>query len=422
MAPALRRPLKILFVSPYLPSPPQFGGARRVHGLMTGLAEQQHTVSCAAFLNMGKDELKFHDESIRATSAYCKEVITVPNQPFGYQGRPKRTLQLRSLASLRSFEWATHVDPAFTAKLRELLARETFDVITFEFSHMAPYRREIADVARGAVFVLDEHNIEYEILRRTAASESGVVRRVYNAVNWRKLRAEELDAWRTFHGCSVTSLHDRDLLLRDLPGAKVAVVPNAVDLEYFRARPEASPVEPQTILFFGAINYFPNSDGLKFFLDEIFPAVKARMPGAKLRVVGHTPPQLLALANESIEMKGFVPDLRTEIERAAVVIAPLRIGGGTRLKILEAMAMAKPVVSTPQGAEGLEVTHERELLLADTPAGFAEQLVRLLGDPALAARLSAGARKLVEQRYGWGASVSRLLQLYDELGAGTLTR
>jgi glycosyltransferase involved in cell wall biosynthesis len=413
MAAALGRPLKILFVTPYLPSPPEFGGTRRLHGLMTGLA-RTHAVSVVSLTT----PLEKHEHRLVATREYCREVVAVSNAAFGLSLRNKRALQLRSLASRRSFEWLTHVQPEFTARLRELLSREAFDVVNFEFSHMAPYRNLLSGVLGHPIFVLDEHNIEYEILRRTAASELGRVRRIYNAVNWRKLRAEELHAWRTFDGCSVTSAHDRDLLLRDLPRAKVAVVPNAVDLDYFRRSPTAAATEPRTILFFGAINYFPNSDAVTFFLDEIFPKIRARLPNARFKVVGHTPPNLMSLASEHVEMKGFVPDLREEIDRAAVVIAPLRIGGGTRLKILEAMAMSKPVVSTPQGAEGLEVTDGREVLLAQDPAAFADQVVRVLEDPALGGRLGAEARKLVEQRYGWEASVARLEGLYADLGAG----
>jgi glycosyltransferase involved in cell wall biosynthesis len=413
----LPRPLKILFVTPYLPSPPSFGGARRLHGLMTDLA-RRHEVSSLSLVNPAES----HEHSIEATGAYCREVVTVPNPPFALPLKGKRTLQLRSLGSRRSFEWFQHVTPGLADRLREMLGRVRYDVVNFEFMHMAPYRWMLGQAAVGPRFVLDEHNIEYEILRRTAQSESGLVRRLYNAVNWRKLRAEELRAWRMFDGCSVTSLHDRDLLLRDLPDTRIAIVPNAVDLDYFRPRPEAPPPEPLSIIFFGAINYFPNSDGLAYFLEEIYPRVRARLPGVKLNVVGHTPEHLFALANDHIAMKGFVPDVRVEVERAAAVIAPLRIGGGTRLKILEAMAMGKPTVSTPQGAEGLEVTHDKELLLADTPAAFADQLVRVLEDAALAKRLGLAARQLVEQRYGWPASAARLESLYEQVGARSSLR
>ena len=326
---------------------------------------------------------------------------------------------MRSLVSGRSFEALTHANSEFTAGLVELLRRDHFDVVNFEFSHMAPYRSEIHALAGNARFVLDEHNIEYDVLKQTAARESGRARGVYNAVNWRKLKCEEFHAWSTFHGCSVTSEGDRDLLLRDLPGAKVAVVPNAVDLEHFRRPSDAASPEPLSILFFGAINYFPNSDGLRFFLDQIAPHIWARLPGARLRVVGHTPEQLLSLTSEHVEMRGLVPDIRDEISRAAVVIAPLRLGGGTRLKILEAMAMATPVVSTPQGAEGLDVTHGKELLLADSPTDFADEVVRVLQDAPLARRLGEAGRKLVEGSYGWSASIERLEGLYCELGAGT---
>jgi glycosyltransferase involved in cell wall biosynthesis len=410
----LRRPLNILFLTPYLPSPPGFGGARRLHGLMTGLA-RSHTISVLSLVNAAEN----HEASIRATREYCREVVTVPNSAFALSRRGKRALQLRSLVSRRSFEWLTHVRPEASAQLRALLAGQRFDVVNVEFSHMAPYREGLPRGRGAPLFVLDEHNIEYEILRRTAASESGTVRKVYNGVNWRKLRAEELAAWRSFDACTVTSAHDRDLLLRDLPATRAVIVPNAVDLDYFRARPEAPPAEPLSIIFFGAINYFPNADGLAYFLDEIFPRVRARVPGARLKVVGHTPEHLFARANDFVEMKGFVPDVRVELERAASVIAPLRLGGGTRLKILEAMAMSKPVVSTPQGAEGLDVTDGREVLLANSPAAFADQLVRVLQDAALAQRLGSEARGLVERRYSWSASVAGLEKLYDDLGAGT---
>jgi glycosyltransferase involved in cell wall biosynthesis len=135
-----------------------------------------------------------------------------------------------------------------------------------------------------------------------------------------------------------------------------------------------------------------------------------------LCVVGHTPESLFALASDRVEMKGWVDDVRLEIAKAAVVIAPLRVGGGTRLKILEAMSMAKPIVSTPEGAEGLEVVDGRDLLLASDPQQFAAKVTQILGDPQLAQSLGQNARKLVEERYGWAASVARLEEFYQELG------
>ena len=405
----MARPLNLLFVTPYLPSPPGFGGQRRIHGLIEGLS-RAHTVSVLSLVNPADAR----EASPSATRAYCKQVVTVPNRAFALSSRGKRLLQLRSLGSRRSFEWLSHVTPTLLAGLRDLLARNSYDVVTFEFSHLAPYRRWLSLPSKRPVFVLDEHNIEYEILRRTASGPGGMLRSVYNAVNLRKLRREEQHAWRLFDGTTVTSAHDQSLLLRDAPGTKTAVVPNAVDLDYFRPRP--APPPGKTILFFGANNYFPNADGLAFFLRESFPLLRQLVPGVRLRVVGHTPPELMAsLASEEVEMAGFVDDVRVELERAAVVIAPLRIGGGTRLKILEAMSMGRPVVSTRQGAEGIMVAHERELLLADEPVAFAQAVARVLGDLALAIGLGKSARGLVERAYGWGAAVNRLESFYREL-------
>ncbi len=403
--------MKILFVTPYLPSPPGFGGQRRMHGLMGGLA-RDHEVSLISLVNPQADL----DSSLRATREYCREVVVVENPPFALSLRGKRLLQLRSLASRRSFEWHSYVQPRLQSELRRLLARERWDVVNVEFAQMAPYRAGLGGkLGPGApLFVLDEHNIEYEILRRTAEHEVGPVRRVFNQVNWRKLHAEELRAWRLFDGCTVTSANDEALLHEGRPKARTAVVPNAVDLDHFQHGSTAR--EPDTLLFFGAMNYFPNSDGLAFFLKEVFPLVLARRPSVKLRVVGHTPDHVWPLKSASVDIVGFVPDVRPYIERAAVAIVPLRVGGGTRLKILEAMAMGKAVVSTSLGAEGIEAQSGRDLLLADGPEAFAAAVVRVLEDPALADRLGAAARRLVEERYGWPAAVRKLEAFYQSLG------
>jgi glycosyltransferase involved in cell wall biosynthesis len=407
------RPLNLLFVTPYLPSPPGFGGQRRLNGLLTGLA-RSHSVSLLSLINPAES----HDASLRATREYCRRVTTVPSPAFALSRRGKRALQLRSLFSPKSFGRLSHVFPHLLRELKALLSHEQFDVVNVEFAQLAACRDAIDSTPDRPLFVLDEHNIEYEVLRRTAAAETGIARRIYNAVDWRKLRAEEVAAWRRFDGCALTSPHDRDLLLRSVPQARTAIVPNAVDLELFAAAVEPS-AEPFSILFFGAINYFPNADGLQFFLSEIFPLVRARLPQARLKVVGHTPEHLFHLRSEHVEMKGWVPDVRVELERAAAVIAPLRVGGGTRLKILEAMAMGKPVISTPQGAEGLEGAHGRDLLIAERPDAFADELIRVLCDAGLARALGNNARKLVENRYGWPASVARLEELYLSLGAGS---
>jgi len=171
-----------------------------------------------------------------------------------------------------------------------------------------------------------------------------------------------------------------------------------------------------SLLFFGAGNYHPNTDGLLFFFREILPRLRARYPGITLRILGPLiPPEIEAHAGDGVEVTGLVEDIRPYLERAAVIIAPLRIGGGTRFKILEAMAMGKAVVSTAVGAEGIDVRNGSDIMLADRPEEFASQVGRLLEDAPLRQSMGKEARLLIEQRYSWAGSVDRLQEFYAEL-------
>jgi glycosyltransferase involved in cell wall biosynthesis len=174
--------------------------------------------------------------------------------------------------------------------------------------------------------------------------------------------------------------------------------------------------EPRTLLFFGAIDYYPNTDAVLFFLRDVLPRLTARYPQLRLCVVGRKPPEsIVAQRGANVEVTGVVEDVRPWIDRADVVIVPLRIGGGTRLKILEAMGMGKAIVSTTLGAEGLDVVPDRDLLVANDAESFVDQVGRLLDDPALGRRIGASARELVVSRYSWKAAVDRLTAFYDEL-------
>ena len=381
-----------------------------MHGLISGLATRTHEVTVLSLASADEDLQPL----IAETSRYARGVTVVPSPAWGMSLQKRRIAQLRSLASLHSFEWHQHLYPAFQKKLNELLQPGAFDVVSVEFAPMAAY---CYGDAGGAQLVLDEHNIEYDIIRRTAVRETALLRKAYAAVNWRKLQREEHDAWRRFDGCVLTSERDRELLLQSMPGTTTAVVPNAVDLDSFAPGPDLPLPEPEKLLFFGALNYYPNEEGLVFFLQEIWPLLRAQRPRVELQIVGQHPPEsILRRQGPGIEITGRVDDVRPYLSRAAAVLAPLRIGGGTRLKILEAMAMGRPVISTRLGAEGLEVAHDQHLLLADDPVGFAAQVGRVLDDPALAEALGSAARRLIQKRYGWAAAVTELEKFYASLG------
>lgn len=396
--------MRILFVTPSLPSRPRDGASRRMHGLIAGLA-RSHTVSVLAFVQPGEDQTA----AISASRDVCVEVVTVENDRYGLSGRRKRVLQMRSLATPRSFEHLVYYRPALQTALDGMLARTRYDIVNVEFCWMA-----YPSFPTAARLVLDEHNIEYDILRRTARSETQTARKLYNVVDYRKLRREERAIWRKFDACCLTSERDERLLRRDLPSTRTAIVPNGADTSFFR--PQAAPPEPMTIAFFGQISYYPNTDGLLFFLREVMPRLKQTHPRVTLLIIGMSPPEVIsAYEGDDVIVTGVVDDIRPYLERASVIIAPLRIGGGTRLKILEAMAMGKPVVSTRIGAEGIDVTDGQDILLADSAGEFAARVRQVLDDPVLARQLGGAARRLIEQRYDWQASVQRVEQLYQEL-------
>jgi glycosyltransferase involved in cell wall biosynthesis len=232
-------------------------------------------------------------------------------------------------------------------------------------------------------------------------------------VNWRKIRADEIYAWRSADGVAFTSVDDAEQARALVPEIVSAVIPNGVDVDHFRRRPDA-PADRSRAVFFGTLNYFPNQDGVRFLLSEIWPRIAGAVPGARLDVVGpHPTAEVLACRGPRLDVTGPVDDVRVPLERAGVVVVPLRVGGGTRLKILEAMAMSRPVVSTTIGAEGIAATDGRDILIADDPAAFARAVQRVMEDPGLAARLGEGGRALVERRYSWvavGAELERFVR------------
>jgi glycosyltransferase involved in cell wall biosynthesis len=393
--------LRVLVVSPYVPSR-LAGGPIRVHGLITSLPAP-HSVSLVAFAQRGREDVEVPTEIRRR----CDEVVIVPNERRGIAGFGKRALQARSLLSPRSFERHVHERPAFQAALARICDRSLFDVVQIEHSFMVHYR-----FPPTAALVLDEHNVEHEIRSRTMAVVRPGARKLYDYLNYRKLRAEEERSWRDADACAVTSPRDEAAIRSALPGVLTAVVPNAVDTAFFSRGSMRR--ERGTILFYGTLSYYPNLDGLLFFLREVMPIVRRSHPAARLKVVGADPPEAIRrYAAGDVTFTGFVADLRPHVESASVVIAPLRIGGGTRLKVLEAMAMGAPVVSTSLGAEGISVTSGREVLLADTAETFAAEVVRVLRDDLLASELSAAGRDLIETSYDWRASARALDVLYQ---------
>ena len=403
--------LNILYVSQMPASPPRFGAQARIHGLMTQLA-RRHNLTAAMLV----DEEFDVDECRRAMQAYCGEVVMVPN-PRGREGAAKRLLQVRSLASIRSFERLRFTLPALQRSLDRILCGKRFDVVNLEFPYLGHYDlRKAPPGKKPPALVVDSHEIAHDLARQFARTGGSVGRRLYAGANWRKLRREELGTYRDADGVYVCSAADEQRLLDEAPGVRTTVVPNAADVDFYQPRPADPPSDGRTVVYFGLLSTIPNIDAVVHFVQDVWPRIAEARPDARFKIIGgRPPPALLALAGPRVELTGFVPDLRPHLAAAAAVVVPLRLGGGTRLKIVEAMAMGKAIVSTTLGAEGIDAVPGRDILIEDQPAAFADAVLRLLAEPGLAARIGQSARRLAVDRYSWSGAARTLEGFYHQI-------
>jgi glycosyltransferase involved in cell wall biosynthesis len=250
--------------------------------------------------------------------------------------------------------------------------------------------------------VLFQHNVESEIWRRHTESEANPAKRLVYGLEFKRILAYEKAAMQRFHHVIAVSEHDRRLMSTWVEPARVTVVPTGVDLQQYQPCFSDRAVEP-LVMFVGAMDWGPNIDAMEFFCNEVWPSVLSQAPQAKFRIVGRNPNRRVQnLAGGSIEVTGRVPAVIDHLREAAVVIVPLRIGGGTRLKIYEAMAAGKAIVSTPVGAEGLDVHHGQDIILAEHPKEFAEAVLMFLQDRDVRGRYERAAAELAA-RYDWAA-------------------
>lgn len=402
--------MKILIVSPFLPYPANWGFAKRVYHLLEVLA-RRHEITLLTYSDHDNAD---HVEALRKHAVV--HVVQAASSPVG-----KRLAQLASVASARSFQRRTMFTEAMQRAISDVTSGERFDVIQVETSQMACFRFE-----SDAHLLLDEHNIEYELYYRVFRAEGSPARRLFNWLEYVKFRREEIAAWRSVAGCLVTSEREAAVIRTIVPSTPVTVVPNAVDTEYFS--PADTPVDPNAIVLTGLMKYRPNVDGAIFFVRAILPRVLAKRPNAVFYIVGgDAPPEVMRLASPHVVVTGSVEDVRPYVHNAAVFVVPLRMGSGTRLKVLEGLAMAKPMVSTALGCEGIELTHGKHLLIADEAEAFAESVLTLMSDAPRAQQLGVQGRALMLERYRWEVAVEALEHFYERLlsassGAGRAQR
>jgi glycosyltransferase involved in cell wall biosynthesis len=401
--------MRILFLTPQLPYPPRQGTALRNYHLIKALASR-HAVSVLTFLEADQpaDPGKWGP-----LPELCHGVVPVPVPPRPY------TRRLRDLLLTRRPDMALRLwSDAFADELADWLRTEAFDVVQIEGIELAAYLPLVERIAPLALIVFDDHNAEYVLQQRAFEADLRLPGRwhaaAYSLLQWRRLRRFEAATCRRADQVIAVSGTDRAALERLVPGLRVEVIPNCIETGAYRQRKAGQKAPAFTVLFTGKMDFRPNVDAALWFGREIWPLVQAGHPGATWGIVGKAPhPRLDVLREDpSIIIAGEVPEILPYLAAADLYVIPLRMGGGTRFKLLEAMAAGTPVVSTTVGAEGVPVKSGRELLIADSAAEFAAAVLRLLRDPALGHQLSAAARQLVTQQFDWQVVLGDLEQIY----------
>jgi polysaccharide biosynthesis protein PslH len=394
--------MRVLFVAPRLPVPLDTGGKIRTWNTLRGISRGAE-VTLLSF----DAEREAPQHELPST---VKTVHLVPPPPAG---RIMDVARL-GLGVPTGFPIAVmrYSSPAMARAVWQL-ARDA-DIVHFDHVHLAQYWRL---VPRGTPTAFDAHNAEYRIAERLAERQSNPVMKLLLEREARRIMRFEGDRVRRADLTSCCSQDDARLFRNAAGRGRVEVVPNGVDLEGFGAPGDVA-AEGHLVLT-GSMDWEPNADAADWLCREILPEVRKKLPGMRAHVVGRKPlPHVRALAAlEGVTVTGTVPDVRPYLRKARCLIVPMRVGGGTRLKILEAFAARVPVVSTAVGCEGIEATPGKEILVAETPAEFAEQIARLDREPGLAAALAQAGRRLAEERYGWDAIGRRLLELLQEIHA-----
>ena len=298
-------------------------------------------------------------------------------------------------------------------RVEQILTEEEFDLAQIETLYPAQYGLEIKGKTNIPV-ILRQHNIESDLARDFYLKEPNPLVKPYRYIRYKKIRRYEAEEIQAFDRSVMITREDEKRLNRINPEASTSVVPAGVDTSYFT--PEASEPEANSLVFVGTMYWPPNVEGVLWFKNKILPLVKERLPGVKLYIVGRNPTRKIkSLADSKVVVTGYVDDVRSYIARGEVFIVPLKSGSGMRIKILNAMAMGKPVISTSKGCEGIKVTDGRDIIIADEPEKFAEGIIKLMQNEKTRIGIAKSGLNLIRNNYRWEKVTKELISEYRKV-------
>jgi len=398
--------MKILFVTDYLPYPLIAGDFIRNYNLIWRIAKH-HQVSLIGFFEAPDKS----DEVLSHFRQFCYKVEAVNLPRRGKLVRIPRLIQYALAGTPVDLEFLYSEE--LVEKIRNLMAQDQYDIVQIEQSRMAVYL-DMLPTEIQCKRILVFHNVAFSQYDRISKIAATPIMRLRAWLHSAMLKKWEPRYASRFDRCFAVSKPDRDLILKMNPLLRVNVIPNGVDTHYYQ--PVRLEEKQPALLFIGNMAYEPCSDGALWFFNEILPYLQQKMSDIQVWIVGNNPPEAIScLDGNGVHVTGRVDDVVPYYQRSSIAIVPIRAGGGTRLKIMEAMALGRPVVSTTIGCEGLEVEDGRHILMADHPIEFAEKVLSLLKDGILYRHIVDEARRLVVDRYDWDVIAKQQLDIYAEL-------
>ncbi len=392
--------MKILMITECFPFPPTDGVKIKVYHMLKGLSKR-HDIHLLSFIESGQDV------EIEAVRPFCRRIELI-------QKRPRRLTLLKAILNLfekRPFSLKPFDSREMRDRLECLVRRESFDIVHLDMPNTAQF----SDIVTGLPTFMAPHDSITLNLRRRVRLEKDPLRKGYQYIQWKKWQRYESEQYAKFNKCFVVSDVDRDVLMSLNPEMDIAVAPNGVDVDFFS--PMALKPDDPSLVFSGSMESFQSVDAILHFYREIYPKIKSDTPGIRLYVVGKNPPSSVRrlAQDESVVVTGFVEDIRPYIDKSTVYICPIRSGSGIKNRLLEAMAMRKPIVAFAKSCEALKnVSHMDNIWLAKTPDEFADGVTRLLKDEGLRESMSHNARQLVVREYSWEKTINIIEEAYGD--------
>lgn len=408
--------MKILWLSHLVPYPPKGGVLQRSYNLLMEVSKH-HDVTLIAFTQTGLIKAMFDsvqagiEEAKHHLSKYCRhiEFVGIPCESSIFD---KRILALKSIFTVDPYTINWLKAREMRVLMEDIVKNHQYDILHFDSISLSSYLPLFPDKPK----VLDHHNIESHMMLRRAAQEVNQLKQLYYLMEGKKLLRYEKHVCREFDLHITCSSIDSERLLEVDRSLRVEVIPNGVDIDYFFPIPE-NEVENHFV-FAGGLDWYPNADAMSYFANEIWPLLKKQEPDVVMNVIGKNPSnELISLARQdsNFRVHGFVDDVREYISKASVYICPIRDGGGTKLKLLDAFSMGKATIAHPTASEGLEVEDGYHILLANTPGEFADRAIDLLKNKALREKLGHNARNLVAEKYAFNKIGEKLASLYSHM-------